>query len=211
MKRVVLYFILGIQLILLVIQILYNMPIIMVPVIFLSIVIIIYNKVISDYEAITKEYKKTIEEIKEICEDEINECKNLEYGGDEIELLSSKTYEDGLKEAWEIARKIENQLGSTILVSIFGSSRIADILDNFSIQEVMEKINDYEAAKTIKVGDVVKVQSDSEYVVVATAEEMPNNMYFLRNVENNEKIYFAKEDELEITGESMYLEYIEEF
>lgn len=137
--------------------------------------------------------------------------ESLTYADEiEIELLSSKTYEDGLKEAWEIARKIENQLGSTILVSIFGSSRIADILDNFSIQEVMEKINDYEATNTIKVGDVVKVQSDSEYVVVATAEEMPNNMYFLRNVENNEKIYFAKEEELEKTEKSMYLEYIGE-
>lgn len=83
-------------------------------------------------------------------------------------LQSNKTYEDGLADAWELARKIENKLGSTILEPIFGSSRIADILDNFTPQEALAKIEAYEESKVIKVGDVVVVKSDDRQKFVVT-------------------------------------------
>lgn len=70
---------------------------------------------------------------------------------------ASKTYEDGLADAWELARKIENKLDIPTAREIFDAYRIADILDNFTPQEALAKIEAYEESKAIKVGDEIAI------------------------------------------------------
>lgn len=67
-----------------------------------------------------------------------------------------KTYEDGLNEAWELARKIGGigNGGYTIseLSDIFGTCSSGYIFDNLTVSEAMDAI---ENSKRIKVGDEV--------------------------------------------------------
>lgn len=67
-----------------------------------------------------------------------------------------KTYEDGLNEAWELARKIGGIYydGYTDyeLSDIFGSISAEYIFDNFTVSEIMDAI---ENSERIKVGDEV--------------------------------------------------------
>ena len=94
----------------------------------------------------------------------------LIYIQDKYLQKDEKTYSDGLNDAWELARKIENKLGSTILEPIFGSSRIADILDNFTPQEALAKIEAYEKSKQIQIGDVVEFEAGTIAVVTRIQE-----------------------------------------
>lgn len=80
-----------------------------------------------------------------------------------------KTYEQGLEEAWEIARKIigdtkhQDEYSSIDLDRIFGTNRRSrdHLINDFpSIHEVKEKIAAYEAEQAKpKLGDVVKCGS----------------------------------------------------
>ena len=88
-----------------------------------------------------------------------------------IETCATKTYSDGLNDAWELARKIENELDIPTARSIFDSYRIADILDNFTPQEALAKLEAYEENKAIKVGDVVRRISGNEEYLIITEEE----------------------------------------
>lgn len=87
------------------------------------------------------------------------------------EEMISKTYEQGLNDAWELARKIENKLDIPTAREIFEAYRIADILDNFTPQEALAKIEAYEESKAIKVGDVVRRISGNEEYLIITEEE----------------------------------------
>jgi hypothetical protein len=66
-----------------------------------------------------------------------------------------KTYEDGLNEAWELARKIggiDNGYTSGELSDIFGTCSAEYIFDNLTISKTMDAI---ENSERIKVGDEV--------------------------------------------------------
>ncbi len=69
-----------------------------------------------------------------------------------------KTYEDGLNEAWELARKIvclPKDGGKPVewLEDTFGSARTDLVLRNYSASEAIDAIENHER---IKVGDEVK-------------------------------------------------------
>lgn len=78
--------------------------------------------------------------------------------------LLDKTYEQGLQDAWELAKKVwtnddrENQ-------EMFGTLVVKDIF-SFAPQEALAKLKAYEEEKEIKVGDVVKVENEKVLFVV---------------------------------------------
>lgn len=82
-------------------------------------------------------------------------------------IKSKNDYEVGANDAWELARKIVLPVSygcynGCELEDIFGSSSYTDIFINYTIQEILEKVKEYEkkkeeeAAKP-KLGDVVEV------------------------------------------------------
>lgn len=91
-----------------------------------------------------------------------------------------KTYEDGLNEAWELARYISctpNEGGKPInwIEDVFGCGNRRDVLRKHSASEVIAKIEECE--NVIKVGDevtdndgwqgvVIRICSDGEYLVI---------------------------------------------
>ena len=88
--------------------------------------------------------------------------------------IASKTYEDGLNDAWELARKICGMTRQA-WYEIFKieDAYLADILDDNTPQEALAKIEAYEESKAIKVGDVVRSTSnpDNEYLVITNEDD----------------------------------------
>jgi hypothetical protein len=131
----------------------------------------------------------------------------VNYGGydcfSEKELLEShKTYEDGLNDAWELAKKIvmstkakANAYTGVDLTNIFGDDHTTRILNNLTPQEALAKIEEYEESKAIKVGDVVK-SKDSELEFVLTAI----NGAIVQGVTRNGDVYNTVRKHVEKTG-----------
>lgn len=73
--------------------------------------------------------------------------------------LKKESYEKGLEVAWELARKINNDFNTTERAEIFNfvvnGITVGDILNDFTPQEALAKLEAYEESKQIQVGDVV--------------------------------------------------------
>lgn len=90
-----------------------------------------------------------------------------------------KTYEDGLNEAWKVARKVvcdkvHGGYTLTELVDIFGARSLSEIFSTHTVSEAINKIENYDG---IKVGDEVTdndgwtgvvtwISPDGEYMIV---------------------------------------------
>ena len=85
-----------------------------------------------------------------------------------------KTYEDGLNEAWEVVRRLENELPSYKRIELFGYYSPYDIVDALTPQEVIEKLEKHDR---IEVGDEVTdndgwegvvtwISPDGEYLII---------------------------------------------
>lgn len=99
-------------------------------------------------------------------------------GNIEFEEENKKTYEDGLNEAWELARDIilaDNTTFTRLRKNVFGDDALFDIIRKYSASEVIKKIREYEE---IKVGDEVKWQNGLgviiEYDGYSTTVMKPN-------------------------------------
>ena len=102
----------------------------------------------------------------EIC----SECWQIAFESQKI-----KTYEEGLRDAWNLARKIFITKLST-LQKVFCSSDEGKIIMNFEPQEAIAKLKAYEEEKEIKVGDVLEnVKSEGVNVIVTSLQR--GNMF----------------------------------
>lgn len=85
-----------------------------------------------------------------------------------------KTYEMGLNDAWELAKKIlygnDEQLieifGSCIDKIYFDLTCKREIINCYTPQEALAKIEAYEKEKEIKVNNIVKVKGESGFGIV---------------------------------------------
>lgn len=77
------------------------------------------------------------------------------------EVMDSKTYMDGLKDAWNIAAIISS-MNQTKLREVFGRDdySVDMALTEFTAKEAIDKIVNHEKECEIKVGDVVSVNGD---------------------------------------------------
>lgn len=77
----------------------------------------------------------------------------------------SKTYEDGLNDAWELARKMTSWIYSD-RKKVLGFGYSSDVFNQYTYQEALAKIEAYEKEQQINVGDVVECFSDYKGVVL---------------------------------------------
>ena len=89
----------------------------------------------------------------------------------EIDIIQKTAYENGLHDAWEIAKKIECMDGydGDELIEMFGTDDIETIFAKYKANEVLEKVKAYEEYKKnniIRVGDEVRLPDDTIGVVV---------------------------------------------
>lgn len=95
-----------------------------------------------------------------------------EYGLDESDMREAVSYQRGLEDAWEAARKIvlspdEGGTSLPILFAIFGSGSMQHVFRNFSASEVIEKLKAYEKKQDdkIEVGDEVADKDGDKTIV----------------------------------------------
>lgn len=100
--------------------------------------------------------------------------------------LKKESYEKGLTDAWELARKIalyeENGgYSSEYIINAFGIQSHQKVLMTFNPQEALAKIEAYEKKKAeIKVGDVVTtINGECEYLV--TNIQLPNTLHVVNS------------------------------
>jgi hypothetical protein len=124
---------------------------------------------------------------------------------------ATKTYEDGLNDAWELARKIcgqlENENNYTIqeLKKIFGHSYCGIVMNEHTYQQALAKIEAYEESKAIKVGDVVKtIQAEKQYEFVVTAL----NGMGVQGIGSKGDIFMLSQKEVEKTGRHIDIEHL---
>lgn len=96
-----------------------------------------------------------------------------------------KTYEDGLNDAWELAREVisspnnENKSFTWVSENVIGSNvALFDIIRNYSASEIIEEIKKYEE---IKVGDEIERingNHDRKYIVTKIIESDYINIMF---------------------------------
>lgn len=87
-------------------------------------------------------------------------------------------YERGLNDAWECIKKLYTMYTKGDIAKIFDAS-FGSILKNYSAQECIAKIKEYEENKTVKVGDIVTVVGDivmigekpNEFIVTWVGED----------------------------------------
>lgn len=128
------------------------------------------------------------------------------YGTDEsVELKAedegqrTKTYEDGLNEAWELARDIITlpNSGNKSLIwvkhNVFGTDALFDLIMNYSASEIIEKTKKYEE---IEVGD--EVVDEKGWGIKGVVTKI--NERYISIVENEGKVSRFKKGEFNKTG-----------
>lgn len=78
---------------------------------------------------------------------------------------ADKTYEQGLSDAWELARRLY-ALRPDEREEMFKYCTVKAIIEDCTIEEVMDKIEAYEFMKRIQEGDVVEASNGLKGVVV---------------------------------------------
>ena len=131
----------------------------------------------------------------------------------ETQIPYSEAYNQGLQDAWELVRKLyldgKQKYSPEEQKEIFGGSGITYVIEHYTPQEALAKIEAYEKEKAkIKVGDVVRAHENHEYVVIATSEEMPNNQPLLRSLENTKNVCFCTNDRMKKTGKHIDIQSI---
>lgn len=119
-----------------------------------------------------------------------------EYGLDEADMREAVSYQKGLSDAWEIARKIvfdSNEGGIRLLdfPTIFGNSTIQQVFRKNSAAEAIAKLKTYEEQKNnneIKVGDEVESLYDASTVIENT---IPWIVTKIRKGCNGKKSYYG--------------------
>ena len=91
---------------------------------------------------------------------------------EQIDKHVSKTYEDGLNDAWELARK-SYDFSCNETEKIFGvNGGFYGLIKNYTPQEALAKIEAYEKSQQIEVGDVVHhINSDEDAIVVCKCND----------------------------------------
>lgn len=90
-------------------------------------------------------------------------------------IVTDKTYSDGLKDAWELAKKIilatdDGGISLNDITEIFGSAYCA--MMDFTYEQALAKIEAYEKENEIKVGDEVRnTVTSNTFWIIAKSEE----------------------------------------
>lgn len=87
----------------------------------------------------------------------------------------NKTYEMGLSDAWELAKKIyhapcDGGLENSEIEEIF-DCKFGSVTYKYTAEEALAKIEAYEKGKDIKVGDVVIIDDDVNAIVIDEISE----------------------------------------
>lgn len=134
---------------------------------------------------------------------EFNNGKTAWYQEDEIFELPKpdKTYEQGLEDAWELARKLFAHTNLADMQKMFGSSDEGVIIMSFDVQEALAKFKAYEESQENNVGDVVTNHNLGRCIVLEK-----RNDGLLSVLTESGEVRIRRQDELHKTGKHIEIE-----
>ena len=93
------------------------------------------------------------------------------FASKDLVIHEDKTYEQGLEDAWELAKKIDS-FDTEERTKILGYITSEYIKTHYTVQEALAKLKAYEDEHTIKVGDVVTFGMRTLVVTYADDEDV---------------------------------------
>jgi hypothetical protein len=127
--------------------------------------VLIKGKVLDAYEGGTSSYPYRIrfddDNIALSWSECFSESSIVGMASDLVKAENQKTYEQGLNDAWEMARIItaaesENGIPIDRLKDIYGSSELDIVAKNYTAQEAINIYEDWKESHIFKMGDVVE-------------------------------------------------------
>lgn len=82
-----------------------------------------------------------------------------------------KTYEQGLEDAWDLAIKIWCHMNTGDLYKLFRTYEADEVMNGFTVQEVMQKLQEWEDNNSFKAGDIVEYDGIRAIVIDSESEE----------------------------------------
>lgn len=94
---------------------------------------------------------------------------------------SEKTYEQGLADAWELAKRLvcvkeQGGLSTDVMDKLFNSIYPEDVFDNYSCEEVIAKVKEYEERTKITPSKIVE---DNEGTRALVLDDYGEGVYFV--------------------------------
>ena len=125
------------------------------------------------------------------------ELEQIESREAAIDIIQKTAYENGLHDAWEIAKKIECMDGydGDELIKMFGTDDIESIFKKHTANEVLEKIKTYEEQKAKTFNDEIKVGDEIVVAVPHTNREILVIVYKIDHVNTAPMYYCISFDE----------------
>lgn len=110
----------------------------------------------------------------------------------EIDIIQKTAYENGLHDAWEIAKKIECMDGydGDELIEMFGTDDIEAIFAKYKASEALEKVKAHEEQKVKTFNDKIKVGDEIIVTFPHTNREMSVIVYKIDHV-NTTPMYYC--------------------
>ena len=95
---------------------------------------------------------------------------------DDVLNLTDKSYNKGLNDAWDLAKKIvllvrDGGYSGEELTRIFGDGSYGAILKAFTPQEALAKVKSYEERNKFRVGDVIKLKGTTHEAILTRVTE----------------------------------------
>lgn len=106
-------------------------------------------------------------------------CENdLEEYEDGIEKEPVKTYEDGLQEAWKLAKTLFS-IDCNTLVAMFKENDALDVLHNHSVDNVLKIMSEWNGSHSFAIGDIVAIDSTNEQGLVVEVDKFEERIAVL--------------------------------
>lgn len=120
------------------------------------------------------------------------ELEQIDKQYEEIETIRQTAYENGLHDAWEIAKKIECMDGynGDELIEMFGTDDIEAIFAKYKASEVLEKVKAYAEQKAKTFNDEVKVGDEIIVTLPCTNREIAVIAYKIEHI-NMTPMYYC--------------------
>lgn len=89
--------------------------------------------------------------------------------------MEGKTYEDGIKYAWNLMKKFilpfeDGGFSDDNLKEMFHTADVMDIVSGFTVEDIIEKVEQFNENKTLLGGEIV-VDEDGKYGIVLAKGE----------------------------------------
>ena len=111
------------------------------------------------------------------------DCRSINWVSEDKIIPMDKTYEMGLTDAWELAKKVvcsvvKGGFSCDEFEKRFGDIYTEDVFVKYTAEEALAKIESYEKKNEIKAGDVVYYSKDGDISMQSIVTKIEGNVVY---------------------------------